>query len=377
MNAEAPSASQENISALIESLAKTVREHVQNHAELLPINNDLSQEYRHLINEHTYRRLDSSTYTRNSFELLKKYNTRAQTTFTELGLSDTPLSTISRQHKISARQLFNFISNLRFFELEEHQPQTRNENDKRLGKPLTIDMIVEAAKMHIEAFGTYPKKDNRTPITFGPLEGENWANIDQLLRRGHRDLPKFEGGLPALLKEFNLYNTISVENLKNTIQHHLRTKFERPFSNDNKPIEGGDLEGERFDNIHSAITRGGRGLPQYKRGLPEFIEKHFPVTKRTVMVSALAYQYLHPDNKFPSIKTPGKIKDGTILSGISFDAVSKRKIDGLTLSEIIKNYKNNPEEYTGIEEEAKEVADFVLSTIFLAPNQQNDMHCVL
>ena len=62
-------------------------------------------------------------------------------------------------------------------------------------------------------------------------------------------------------------------------------------------------------------------------------------TMEDVVISALRYKNTHSEGKWPNNKVPEKIDDGTILSGMSWSSVDKRKIGGLSLFNIIKKHE--------------------------------------
>lgn len=208
--------------------------------------------------------------------------------------------------------------------------QNHNTNDGRRGSPLTIDMIIEGADKHREIFGHPPSSNDRREIEFDPLKGEKWLNIDYALKNGLRDLHQREDGLSGLLIEYDRRQSqgISPNDILGVMliyrnEHH----GEWPEQRTPEPVAGGFWSGKSWaalDRIHS--------LYQLR------LEYEATYTKADVKESIRRHIKKH-DGKRPTNKIIDKIDDGTKLSGYSWNKVDKFRIEGMTLSEIYKEYQ--------------------------------------
>ncbi len=234
--------------------------------------------------------------------------------------------------------------------------------DNGLGPSITVDDIITAARQHytdIEAItgtGKWPSSSDDNEITSGSLEGKSWKGVNTALIRGYYGLPS-DTSLSKLLKEHGCYddNTLSMDDIIAAAKLHYKETKEKtgrgkwPSSKDNTEISNGPLAGEKWASIHTAIRDGHRGLSPYKGGLPSFLKDNDcydrPMTKQDIILSCIYYKENNPDNKWPTNKVKERINDDSILHGMSWSAVDKRKVDGMTLNQIIKEHENSPELY--------------------------------
>jgi len=126
--------------------------------------------------------------------------------------------------------------------------------------PLTTKTILAWADLHHRKTGRWPRISSGKVIG---TDGENWTNIDAVLRSGHRGLPG-RSSLPQLLSEKRgVPNSLSLPPLtKMTIlswadRHHRKTG-QWPIASSGK-VTG--VEGMNWNKVENSLRVGGRGLP--------------------------------------------------------------------------------------------------------------------
>tara|TARA_R110002072_G_scaffold63628_3_gene158080 strand:- start:743 stop:2167 length:1425 start_codon:yes stop_codon:yes gene_type:complete len=252
-----------------------------------------------------------------------------------------------------------------------------------LGSHITIQDILDAAKLHFfqtkekTGVGKWPSSSDRTRITSGPLEGKTWKGIDTAFHRGYFNLPS-DTTLSCFLKENGCFdsNIIDPSDVVEAAKLHYSQMKEKtgrgrwPSSKDNKVIETGPLKGEKWSSIHTAIRDGYRGFDPTEGGLPAFLRAHDcydrAITKNDIIVSALYYKTQNKDNKWPSNKTKAPVCDDTVLHGMTWASIDKRKIEGMSLFQIISEYEQQPDIY----QEAKKATDEIIGNL----SQAEDDH---
>ncbi|MCB9963891.1 MAG: hypothetical protein H6857_02985 [Rhodospirillales bacterium] len=194
-------------------------------------------------------------------------------------------------------------------------------------KTLTVEDIVVSAKAHQQN-----DPDEKWPsahsgaVLYGPLKGDNWANINAAIwtrerRLEQAGLPEEVRGLPSLLEWQGLMTTLfsetkvlSIEDIIVSAQMHFDKTGNWPPKK-SKEILFGPLKGDQWHNINYAIHTRGRGLdranlPEDVKGLTTLLEwkgltvslisktKHLSIEK--ILASAKAHQQNDPDEKWPS-----------------------------------------------------------------------------
>lgn len=234
-----------------------------------------------------------------------------------------------------------------------------------LGPKITEDDILDAAKFHFFQVkadmgqGKWPSSSDKTEITSGPLEGKTWKGIDTALRRGYFGLPSGTT-LSKFLKAHGCHNMLDPRDVVQAAQLHFEETKRKtgrgkwPSSKDNNMIKSGPLKGEKWSSVHTAIRDGYRGFEPIDGGLPTFLKAHDcydrPLVKQDVIISALIYKSRHPENKWPNNKVKEQIGDDTLLHGMRWSAVDKRKIGGMSLRQIIDEYDAYPALYKDAED---------------------------
>jgi superfamily II DNA or RNA helicase len=126
--------------------------------------------------------------------------------------------------------------------------------------PLTVNQILQWADAHYKRLGQWPRVKSGQVVG---VPSEDWWNIENALRIGLRGLP---GGssLARLLSEKrgvrnagNLHDLNTRQILKWADVHKRKTD-EWPRQNSGNVI---GARGEKWANIHAALSQGGRGLP--------------------------------------------------------------------------------------------------------------------
>ncbi|MBL4589342.1 MAG: hypothetical protein JKY11_04600 [Alphaproteobacteria bacterium] len=216
--------------------------------------------------------------------------------------------------------------------------------DNGLGDHITTDDIIVAAQQHHNKTGGWPSSSETKEIKTGPLKGKTWKGMSTAFYRGYYNLPT-DTTLSQFLKDNGCCddNTLAPSNIIAAAKIHKENTGKWPSSKDNKVIVGGPLDGEKWCVVHTALRDGYRGLTANGKGLPQFLKDNGCVdrkpTMEDVVISALRYKNTHSEGKWPNNKVPEKIDDGTILSGMSWSSVDKRKIGELSLFNIIKKHE--------------------------------------
>lgn len=211
---------------------------------------------------------------------------------------------------------------------------------------ISIESIIKAAEAQYKKEDKWPSTSDNREIKMGPLKGKSWKAIANGFYRGDFGLPT-DITLPEILRAHNCYdsNKISSFDIVETAKLHKKQTGKWPSSKDSNIIQGGPLDGEKWTSIHTAIRDGHRGFEKGTHtGLSALLKEegcfNRNIIKDDVIKSIEHYRHERPDQG-PTNKTKGRINDGSILNGMSWSAVDKRKIEGMTLSQIIKEHDAN------------------------------------
>lgn len=219
-----------------------------------------------------------------------------------------------------------------------------------IGNAMNANDVLEGAKLHHKTYGSWPSSSDTTPIKIGKLKGKNWKAIDTAFHRGYFELPTGTT-LSQFLRSHGCHddNTLHAEDIIAAAKQHKQQTGKWPSCKDNAVIKEGALKGEKWTTIHTALRDGYRELPKIEGGLPGFLKENNcvdrPATQYDVLQSAFNYRNAHPQNKWPNNKTTERISDNTILSGSTWASIDKRKINGMSINQIIKDYEAAPEKY--------------------------------
>jgi superfamily II DNA or RNA helicase len=138
--------------------------------------------------------------------------------------------------------------------------QKRGVRNKSYLPTLTIQTILKWADAHYRKTGQWPKTTSGGVLA---APGEEWGNIQAVLYAGDRGLPGGSSLAKLLAEKRGVRNTKTLPSL--TIQkilkwadaHHQKTG-QWPISNSGDVL---DAPGEKWANIHTALSQGRRGLP--------------------------------------------------------------------------------------------------------------------
>lgn len=126
--------------------------------------------------------------------------------------------------------------------------------------PLTISQILKWADAHHRKTGVWPKV--KSGDVFG-APGEKWEGIERALSRGLRGLPGRSSLAQLLEAKRGARNLRTVPDL--TISQILKWADAHHQKTGEWPkVESGDVfgaPGEKWGNIHAALSMGNRGLP--------------------------------------------------------------------------------------------------------------------
>ena len=126
--------------------------------------------------------------------------------------------------------------------------------------PLTISKILEWADSHHHRTGHWPRvKSDDVP----GAPDEKWWNIENALRLGLRGLPGGSSLAQLLAEKRSVRNTqdlpdLSIKQVLKWADAHKQKTGEWPRQNSGDVL---GVTGEKWSNIHAALSQGGRGLP--------------------------------------------------------------------------------------------------------------------
>jgi hypothetical protein len=125
---------------------------------------------------------------------------------------------------------------------------------------LTTKQILQWADAHHRKTGQWPKVESGDVLN---APGEKWRSAENALRLGLRGLPS-GSSLAQLLAEkrgvrnVNAPPSLTIKQILEWADAHHQKTSEWPNRNSGDVL---DVPGEKWGNIHTALSRGGRGLP--------------------------------------------------------------------------------------------------------------------